>query len=159
MKETELSNDPFSDAPDDAPTPESTSPVAVLDRPAGDGNKVRVTLKGGSGFDAPWVTIDGTSVEDALDQLSKDETLKDLVDKTAKVGSYFARTGPAAPARGGGGGGSSASSQKSSPDGKTMSCDHGSRDYKTGVSKAGKTWMAFDCPEGVCDREWHNAKK
>ncbi|MCZ1015586.1 hypothetical protein [Streptomyces noursei] len=58
-----------------------------------DGNKVRVTLKGGTSYDAPWITIDGVNIADALEQLANKEQVKELIDATAKVGQYFASTG------------------------------------------------------------------
>src|SRR5574340_456037 len=38
------------------------------------------------------------------------------------------------------------------------SCMQGPKEFETGVAKsgrnAGKPWRAWDCPQGVCDREW-----
>jgi hypothetical protein len=100
-----MTNSPFDANPFDSTSPWNEQPQAAQqpaanprpEAPMSDGNKVRVTLKGGKGYDAPWITIDGTSVEDALAQLQKGP-VKDLVDLTAKVGSYFANSGNGAPA-------------------------------------------------------------
>ncbi|QUI30660.1 hypothetical protein H9W91_07125 [Streptomyces alfalfae] len=128
-----------------------------------EGNKVRVTLKGGKGYDAPWITIDGTDVADALAQLDRKDEVKALVDAAAKIGRYFASTGePAgggsAPKRfengkvvGGSGGGGGGERQ-----GDTT-CAHGDRTYRSGGS-----WEAMFCPardkSEQCPPAWKDKK-
>lgn len=86
-------------------------------------NEISVTLKGGAGYDAPWVVIRGSDASELTELLSTDE-LRDLLDKTADRGAYFAAKGGS----GGGGGNTrrgSGSGPKEHPRGKTMSCPHG----------------------------------
>lgn len=94
--------------------------------------KVVVTLKGGSGYDAPWIVIHATDTADALKQL-EDEQLKTLVEKTAEVGKYFAATGrPPAPAK---------TSTQHTGGGINPPAGY---EYKTGVSKkTGRPWRAY----------------
>ena len=151
--------DPFANAPADeaqAPTtPEPAkkaapkkAPVTVDVKPnivpAGE---VVVTLKGGSGFDAPWIVIHAASVEDAEAQL--DANLAKLMEKTQKASSHFAGLGvfnggpptrqerQPAPAE-----------AQGAPGGETRACRHGEMRFKSGISKAGKPYQAFFCTSG-----------
>ncbi|GGM39287.1 hypothetical protein GCM10012275_07750 [Longimycelium tulufanense] len=137
---------------DEAPAPASTTP------PDSDVHRVRITLKGGSGHDSPWVTIDGANIEDARAQIADKEALKALLDDVAKAGAYFARLGN-------GGSrlnmnGKPASQQRpphqQAPGGQQRYCEHGPMVYKSGVGRNGKPWKAFDCPNSTCDRQWVN---
>lgn len=48
-----------------------------------------------------------------------------------------------------------ASSGSAAPPGPPPECPHGPKVWKTDKSKrTGKIWKAWDCPSGVCDREW-----
>ncbi|RJQ79940.1 hypothetical protein D5S17_09205 [Pseudonocardiaceae bacterium YIM PH 21723] len=151
--------DPFADtAPEttpDTPAPPPTLPAGVREaaaRPqAGPltGRLVRVTLKGGTGYDAPWITIDGVSVQDALDQISGGdaEVTKRLLDQVAKIGKYFASTGngasssPAAASSGG------TPAYQQAPGGEKRYCAHGEMVFRSGVSaKTGKPYSLFGCP-------------
>ncbi|GAA0406408.1 hypothetical protein [Streptomyces luteireticuli] len=145
-------DDPFADvSPWNTPTtpiteekpltnPTTVVPAAVHAPMAG-GHKVRVTLKGGTGYDAPWVTIDGTDIADAAAQLSRTDEVKRLLDAAAKAGSYFASTGTTtksevAPKR--------FENGKVVPSGSTehqgvTTCPHG----RTHVAKGG--WEAYFC--------------
>ena len=44
------------------------------------------------------------------------------------------------------------------PTGPAPMCAHGPKNFKSGIAKsgknAGKRWQAWDCPQGVCEREW-----
>lgn len=55
-----------------------------------------ITLKAGTGYDAPWIVIHATSQEDAINQLSSDVNAE-LMDLTARKAKEFARAfgGPA----------------------------------------------------------------
>ncbi|MGW9170124.1 hypothetical protein [Streptomyces decoyicus] len=75
------------------PAAQAATDTSRPEAPMSDGNKVRVTLKAGKGFDAPWITIDGTSIEDALAQMQKGQPLMELLTRTAQVGSHFASLG------------------------------------------------------------------
>ncbi|MFE0773888.1 hypothetical protein [Streptomyces sp. NPDC058861] len=123
-----------------------------------DGNKVRVTLKGGTGYDAPWITIDGTDVADALAQLNRKDEVKELVDTAAKIGGYFASTGKpagaAAPKKFEGGRVVSAGGGEHQGD---TICVHGQRTYRSGGS-----WEAMFCParekSEQCPPAWKDKK-
>ncbi|MEU7104257.1 hypothetical protein ABZ951_04250 [Streptomyces sp. NPDC046215] len=117
--------------------------VSVMNTPVADGDKVRVTLKGGAGFDAPWITIDAPSVADAVAQLSRKDEVKALADAAAKAGAYFAATGKAA---------TSGAAPKRFENGKVTpapnpaadtgayTCNHGQRNFKDGGA-----WAAYFC--------------
>lgn len=51
-------------------------------------NRVRVTLKAGTGYDAPWITVDGANVSDVLSQLNSLE-VPDLLARTVAVAQEF----------------------------------------------------------------------
>lgn len=96
-------------------------------------SKIVVTLKGGSGYDAPWVVVHADTPQDALDTLN-DEGTKQLLEKTKKVGAFFSAGG-----RKTGNGQPAASTQPANgqepPEGYV---------FKSGVSqKTGKPWQAF----------------
>lgn len=156
--------DPFADEAqaqtnDFPPTTEVSNNMQNPAPQSGDGNKVSVTLKGGTGYEAPWVVVYGTDIPDALTQMkSYENELKELIDRTAKVGSYFARSGHSAP-RGStqqNNGGGQAQQQTSTPpqqqapssvsdDKKT--CKHGDRIFKSGFNQQKqKEWKALFCP-------------
>lgn len=154
--------DPFADTADEAQTaaPQTnpwedttvTETPATVSAPSVDGNKVRVTLKGGTGYDAPWITIDGKDIPDTLNQITEHaQALKELVDQTAKVGKYFAGTGGSSGGRQGGqssngGGGQQKPAHQQAPGGQTKTCDHGDMEWKSGISKAGNPYKGFFCP-------------
>ncbi|MGK5496368.1 hypothetical protein [Streptomyces sp. URMC 125] len=126
--------DPFEDkSPWDEPAPQppaQNEPAAPPVPSIADGNKVRITLKGGAGFDAPWITIDGVNVEDALAQLKNSAVVKELIDTTSKVGAYFASLSQ--PAGGG-------SAPKRFENGRVVS---------KGQAPAAETPQDDDCPHG-----------
>jgi hypothetical protein len=152
--------DPFASAPaDEAQAPSAPEPAKkaapkksiTVDvkpniLPVGEG-KVVVTLKGGSGFDAPWIVIHAASVEDAEAQL--DANLAKLMEKAQKAASHFTGLGvfnggpptrqerQPAPAE-----------AQGAPSGETRVCRHGDMRFKSGISKAGKPYQAFFCPSG-----------
>jgi hypothetical protein len=63
---------------------------------ASDREFLTVTLKAGSGYDAPWLVFHANSVEEALVSLKHDD-LDELMDLTARKGKELARAfgGPA----------------------------------------------------------------
>ena len=154
--------DPFAD--DTAAEPEKTETPEVDVVTEDNGLEVSVTLKGGRDFDAPWVVVRAQSVGAALDAL--DEDMQQLLKVAAKYGKAFAELGGSKPAGGAAKSGAASSNSrpapgpKDHPDGKKEFCQHGEMQYKSGVTKTGKnqgkTWHAFDCADGVCDRKWDN---
>lgn len=104
-------------------------------------SKIVSTLKGGAGFEAPWIVVHSDSAQEALDTLN-DPAMKELMEQVKKAGKYFS-TGAApasAPTRGGGqpAGATQAPNNIEPPEGYV---------YKTGITKsgknAGKPWYAF----------------
>lgn len=173
--------DPFADAPVTNETPQTNdfpeAPIQNNNAPAtksGDDNKVRVTLKGGTGYDAPWITIDGTDVPDTLAQM-KDyaNELKELLDVAAKVGNYFPRSvaadkeknkennggTPKAPQNAGNGGQApqqqeSKPPQQQAPNGEQQFCAHGEMQWKSWVRESdGKAFKGFFCTERNRDQQ------
>jgi len=104
--------------------------------------KLTVTLKGGAGFDAPWIVIHADDAADALEQLKAPE-LKELMELTKKAGAHFS-----------GGSGSSArpapqsaAPAQSNAGSSAPSCSHGAMTYRKGISKkTNKPWEAYFCP-------------
>ena len=155
--------DPFADdttEPEKTETPDVTVEDAAIE--------YSVTLKGGRDFDAAWVVMRGTK-EQLLEEF--DEELQELLKQAAKYGKAFAALGAEGRGTGTGGGAAKrtggaatqsrpAPGPKDHPNGKKEFCQHGEMQYKSGVTKtgknAGKTWHAFDCPDGECDRKWDN---
>lgn len=107
-------------------------------RPAPD-NKVVVTLKGGSGFDAPWIVVHAESVGEAKRILG--DEIKELMTLASAAGKYFAGLG----------GSKSAAPRAEAPaQHQTKPGDPDMPEgwtYKTG-SKNGKTWRAYFPPKG-----------
>ena len=165
--------DPFADAPfDTAPGQNDTggdeaqaeidsvsrpkeNPLIVV--PPAEG-KVTVTLKGGIGFNAPWVVIHGKDVADALDQIN-DPQITDLLERAQKASKYFADKAetpvptPTAQTQSGQPAASVAGS------GTVKTCPHGQMALKSGVSATGKAWSGWFCPTpkdtpGQCKVEW-----
>lgn len=143
--------DPFSTGSDDDTKGKS---VAVAQE-----NKqgITVTLKGGTGYDAPWVVIHADTPEQALDLLHDDETFKNLLDQSAKVGKYFAEKG--APVKAASGGGDAKPARQNAPGGESRQCSHGEMTFRSGVSGSGKAWKGFFCPTpkgtaGQCEPEF-----
>ncbi|WP_237072132.1 hypothetical protein [Mycobacterium avium] len=122
----------------------------------GDG-KIVVTFKGGTGFDAPWIVIHATSVEDALNQVSGENATKlaKLMERTQIAGQHFAGLSPKPQGGGNGGGGGQRQQRQSAPqaaqeapNGEKRYCAHGEMKFRSGTSKAGKAYQAFFCNSG-----------
>lgn len=141
-----MSDDPFA-PPAPAEAPSTTTPTSKETRMSDtqSNSKLTVTLKGGSGFDAPWIVLHGDTASELLDQLN-DSVLGDLIERTQTVGQHFASKGKSAPAATGGGRqGQPAGSQ--TPPAGAPDCPAGWT-YKEGVSKAGKAYKGFFPPRG-----------
>lgn len=102
-----------------------------------DQNKITVTLKGGAGYDAPWVVVHAANATDALETLN-DEDLKTVLERAKKIGAFFAggSAGAQAPASNGQpAGAAQAPGGQTPPEGYV---------FKSGVSKKnGRPWQAF----------------
>lgn len=164
--------DPFADVPADNDPAKEVTPVDTVTElapampadVASTANKVRVTLKAGSGYDAPWITVNGANVADTIDQFSDIDAVKQLVATTVSAAKFFHTSFGGTSTRSSGSGqkrqqpGKPATATQH-PNGKRTFCEHGERVFKSGIGKNGKTWLAFDCPQGECDREWDNSAK
>jgi hypothetical protein len=151
---TEL--DPFNDVPQDEdaaePFTEAPAKKAAPKKAApkkdntSDREGVTVTLKGGAGFDAPWIVIHASDIEDAYEQVSGDNAsvLAKLMDRVRHAASHFTSLGGATtnPA-----GGAPARPGNEAPAG-TADAPGPDWTYKTGVGKNGKTWKAWMPPRG-----------
>lgn len=143
--------DPFAAALE-AEAPASNNIEITKEKPVADNtndSKLTVTLKGGSGFDAPWIVLHGATVAELNDQLT-DEGLKALIEQTQKVGQFFAGLGKSS---GGGGRPQASGGQTGQPAGSNgprptdPPCPEGWT-YKEGIGKTGKAWRAFMPPKG-----------
>ena len=127
-----------------------------------DKTEVVGTLKGGGGFDAPWIVIHAASIRDLKDQISGGEAdvLVEVMENLWKASNKFQSYGtvgkvlkesyPTAAAPVG---------ATQSPDGETHHCKHGTMVYRAGIAKAsGKPYRLFGCPHPVkaeqCDPIW-----
>lgn len=136
-----------------ASTP-STQPAARKASVEDSNGKIVVTLKGGKGYEAPWVVLHCDTVAEANDALS-DEALVELLDKASKAGAYFARKGAsAAPAQA-----SAAPAAQNSPYGAPQRPD-GISDKVWGLIQQGgsikrnkqgaaRQWVGIAPPKGV----------
>ena len=125
-----------------------------------DKTEVVGTLKGGGGFDAPWIVIHAASILDLKDQTSGGEAdvLVEVMENLWKASKKFQELG----------GPTQSSAPKSygppagaaqSPDGETHQCKHGQMQYRSVIAKAsGKPYRVFACPHPVkaeeCDPIW-----
>lgn len=141
---TEPATDVWDDAPAAASNDKKETTVVVNAQNEG---KLTITLKGGAGFDAPWIVIHAQDAADGLEQM-KDPALKELMNIVKSAGSHFsggsgnATQRPAQQAQGG-----ARPPQQSAPSGETKTCQHGEMVFKSGVSKSsGKPYKGFFCP-------------
>ena len=151
-----MTADPFATAPEEPETPPAKEPAnnnvfgtkedAISD-PAH--YPIKATFKGGSGFDAPWLTYDFRSIDEAEELLSGPDgaTLANVLGKLQDVAKFFiSKNTLPAPTRGGGGGQAAAPSVPAFM-GEAPTCEHGTKTYITKVSqKTGKPWHAWGCP-------------
>jgi hypothetical protein len=152
--------DPFADVVADTDAPEPFTEEAPKKAPAkkaaakppADPNGregVTITLKGGAGFDAPWIVIHATDIQDAHDTVSGENAtlLAKLMERTRHAASHFTSLGGPTPNPGGG---------APARPGQEAPADVGEAPgpdwtYKTGVGKNGKTWRAWMPPRGSSD--------
>jgi hypothetical protein len=116
-----------------------------------------VTLKAGTGYDAPWLVAHANSVEEALEFL-KHPDLDELMDLTARKGKELAKAfggsqSFAKPAASGSGGGWSKPAKQEpagdvewDPDAEEYTCVHGGAVQRKGESDKGP-WTGYFCPQ------------
>lgn len=83
--------------PEAATAAPATQPAARKAAVEDANSKVVVTLKGGKGYDAPWVVLHCDTVAEANAILANDGIVE-LLDRTTKAGQYFAKQGGASSA-------------------------------------------------------------
>lgn len=133
-----MATDPFANADEaqQTPNPTTTKKETKVSTPTPETqSKIVTTLKGGAGFDAPWIVVHSDSVDEALGVLN-DENLGELMDAAQKAAAKF-NNGKPAPARGNGGkpaGAAKAPNGQEPPEGYV---------FKSGMGKNGKPWKAF----------------
>lgn len=151
--------DPFApkaEEPAETPAPKKTTAKkaaatkkkeTVTVTEAGEG-KVTATLKGGAGFDAPWIVIHGDSVADVYEQFDGENAalLADLMEKVANAGKHFSSLGPVKAAASSSGGGAPQGSQE--PPAGAPPAPGPDWVFKSGVGKTGKPWKAWMPPRG-----------
>jgi hypothetical protein len=143
--------EPFADEPSNKKAPVKKAAPKKVDGTGSDREGVTVTLKGGAGFDAPWIVIHAGDIGDAYDQLSGDNAsvLAKLMDRTRHAASHFTSLGGGpAPAPGGG---APARPGNEAPAG-VAEAPGPDWTYKTGVGKNGKTWKAWMPPRGSSEQ-------
>ena len=106
---------------------------------------ITITLKGGSGYDAPWIVVRANNVWEAVDVFSGDTALvmQELQERVHAAASTFIDAGPKklAPAR-------PAAQSVDEPANPSKPKPGDDWTYKTGVSKTGKPWKAWMPPKG-----------
>ncbi|UOW92696.1 hypothetical protein SEA_SHAM4_50 [Mycobacterium phage Sham4] len=145
---------PWDSAPAPAPEPAAAAYASVGEPPADDSEKVRITLKSGGGYDAPWLTADFPNIATAAERLKSAETQDNLLQIFSVVGqasSLFSQAvggGQSSPQQGGGGQQrqSRAPQQaQEAPNGEKRYCKHGEMVYKSGISQKGNAYALFSC--------------
>lgn len=134
---------PVAEAPEPAPAPVATAPAGAPVVVPSDADKIVVTLKGGAGFEAPWIVIHASSIAEADSLLSGD--MANLMTKVSNAAAHF--SGGQAPA-----GGAPAAAPTSAPPAGAQAPERPADVpadfvYRTGVSKkTGKAWKAWMPP-------------
>lgn len=99
-------------------------------------SKIVVTLKGGKGYEAPWIVVHADTADDAKNQLKSAE-MKELIEVTKDVSTAF-NGGESAPAQ------QTRPLQQGQPSGSaTTPTPPEGYVYKTGIGKNGRPWYAF----------------
>ena len=103
------------------------------------------TLKGGAGYDAPWLVIHAADIEDLRDTLvnnadAVDQTLRALWDASSQFKTYGASKPQAVST-------TAPAGATEAPGGETRTCSHGQMVYRAGIAaKTGKPYRLFGCP-------------
>lgn len=122
--------------------------------------KIVFTLKGGAGYDQPWIVISGDTVEEALGHLKSAE---DAFGDIQAAAALFQGAGTAVPLTvptpsGAGQVVQFPQQAAATADGGKTTCKHGARSRKSGTSARGP-WVGYFCslPKGhpeACGVEW-----
>lgn len=153
--------DPFAavaNAEQDVNTNDKETSVDQVNVDVEQGTKeLTLTFKAGTGFDAPWIVVRVPNLETANRILTDEaELLKEVMEKTARAGIFFASQAPSGGSNSGSGGsgnGGGRPARQEAPGGQGRTCKHGDMVYRSG-SKNGRAWEAFFCPtpQGTADQ-------
>src|SRR5690606_23404526 len=148
--------DPFAVETETNETTETTNeteetPVAVEPTVNTENGEIEwsLTIKFGSGYDAPWLVgrfANLDAVEDVLE--NRADQLKTVMEKVGRVGRFAGSQMPSGGSNSGGQGantGNGRPAHQQAPGGETRQCKHGEMVFKTG-SKNGRVWKGFFCP-------------
>ncbi|AUV62006.1 ribonucleoside reductase class II [Mycobacterium phage SWU2] len=168
-KGTTLSYDPFASSQDEAQAEAPAAAEAPKKAPAKKAapkvtnvsttseGKVVLTLKGGAGFDAPWIVIHAEDLQDANDQVTGEngDLLVDTMTKLQGAATKFVELGGGSRSTGGGGGGGGR--RGAPPQAKQPPADAPPKPgddwvYKSGTSARGP-WQAWMPPQHLKDVE------
>lgn len=118
-----------------------------------------VTIKFGSGYDAPWMVGRFSNLDAVTDTVTgREDDLRDAIVKIGKLAAFAAEHAPAAPAPAAGtpssSGGGARPNPYQAPNGETRECKHGKMRYRTKVEGGETKWRAFFCdtPKGTPDQ-------
>lgn len=141
----------FDDLPEDDATPKKSPVRKVTTAKAAppDEGKVVLTLKGGSGFDAPWIVIHANDIADAHDHLHGENAtlLVEVMESLGKAADKFVEVYAGSKSSGAGRKTASAPSGAGEAPPGTPEAPGPGWQYKTGVNgKTGKTWRAWMPP-------------
>lgn len=141
--------------------PPATTPAKTTVGPLTDNHGVTVSFKGGPGYDAPMIALRANDAADMLGLIggdpagkSPDGVILALMERVANGARFFSSKVPSS--AGGGNGSQSAAptgapagqpAPQEAPGGKQEFCSHGAMQYRDAVSKAGKAYKGFFCPE------------
>lgn len=115
-------------------------------------SKISLTFKGAGGFADRWLVAYVANPEEGLTLLN-DPKFKELLDLSKRIASYDGAGAPVAAPQGGNTGGRQGAPQGAqAPSWAPPKPEHDFV-YKTGVSKAGKTWHAWMPPTKEDNRE------
>lgn len=141
-----------------------------------------VTLKGGAGFESPWLVLRATSAEDAIALLAE-ATLNELPEKIAEFAADFRAKSGAAPSAGGDRSSGTSSPRSGRPSTRAQGAQRGAApqnqraqqdvEYhpeglqcdacgepvflKSGTSKAGRKYELWACPNQQRKGDGHTA--
>lgn len=115
-----------------------------------------VTLKGGAGYEAPWLVVRGDNpaeIEQNLDALTES-----LLQKAQDVAALFRGAGAATPVTTGVPAAQDATVTQHPASAGLRTCEHGVRVRREGTGRKGK-WVGHFCAlpkgsDGACDVVW-----
>lgn len=111
----------------------------------------RITLKGGGGFDVPWIPLEFGTIDEAHAALTNPDTqrkLAELMDVVAKANALFInKVNSVSPPKSSPSGGAPARPGQEAPAGTPEAPGPGWT-YKSGTGKNGKPWKAWMPPRG-----------